>query len=513
MREYLRNAKLRTKIYFIAVVMLAGIVAMAVLSLVNMRRNLMADREMKTRHVVESVYGILEYYHNLAATDAMTAEAAKRMAMTVIKKLRYEEKEYFWINDMHPTMIMHPYKPELDGTDVTDYKDPNGKRLFIAFVETVRKHKAGFVGYLWPKPNFKEPVPKISYVMGFEPWGWVIGSGIYLDDVEAAFRAEAVQYIVMTAVVMAVVLVLGRFFIRGVVRALDSAVEASDALAAGNLDIRIEARGKDETGQLLLSMQNMVGKLKSILTEVRTTAHSVTTGSDQLVTGARQLAEGATQQAVSSEEASASVEEMHATIRQNADNADQTEKIALQSAEDARQSGKAVSEAVRAMKNIADKIGIIEEIARQTNLLALNAAIEAARAGEHGKGFAVVAAEVRKLAERSQTAAAEISRISSTSVDVAELAGRMIGKLMPDIQKTAELVQEISAASREQAGGATQINSAVQQLNDVIQRNSGAAEEMIITARALNEQAGQLVKAVEFFSGNGQGRPRLRASA
>jgi len=150
MREYLRNAKLRTKIYFIAVVMLAGIVAMAVLSLVNMRRNLMADREMKTRHVVESVYGILEYYHNLAATDAMTAEAAKRMAMTVIKKLRYEEKEYFWINDMHPTMIMHPYKPELDGTDVTDYKDPNGKRLFIAFVETVRKHKAGFVGYLWP---------------------------------------------------------------------------------------------------------------------------------------------------------------------------------------------------------------------------------------------------------------------------------------------------------------------------------------------------------------------------
>jgi methyl-accepting chemotaxis protein len=194
---------------------------------------------------------------------------------------------------------------------------------------------------------------------------------------------------------------------------------------------------------------------------------------------------------------------MNATIRQNADNASQTDKIAIKSSTDAQESGKAVAEAVAAMKDIAAKISIIEEIARQTNLLALNAAIEAARAGEHGKGFAVVASEVRKLAERSQAAAAEISQLSVTSVEVAEKAGQMLAKLVPDIQKTAELVQEISVASKEQTSGADQINSAIQQLNQVIQQNAGAAEEMASTAEELASQAGQLQQTVSFFKVSG----------
>jgi methyl-accepting chemotaxis protein len=211
------------------------------------------------------------------------------------------------------------------------------------------------------------------------------------------------------------------------------------------------------------------------------------------------MSQGTTEQAASAEEASSSVEEMNATIKQNADNAQQTEKIALKSAADATESGKAVSQTVGAMKDIAGKISIIEEIARQTNLLALNAAIEAARAGEHGKGFAVVASEVRKLAERSQTAAGEISDLSASSVEVAEKAGAMLAKLVPDIQKTAELVQEISAASKEQTSGADQINAAIQQLNQVIQQNAGAAEEMSSTAEELSSQAQQLQGTIEFF--------------
>ena len=195
---------------------------------------------------------------------------------------------------------------------------------------------------------------------------------------------------------------------------------------------------------------------------------------------------------------------MNATIKQNADNAMQTEKIALKSANDAQESGKAVTDAVSAMKQIAAKIGIIEEIARQTNLLALNAAIEAARAGEAGRGFAVVAAEVRKLAERSQTAAAEISHLSGSSMEVAERAGAMLAKLVPDIQKTAELVQEISASSKEQAGGADQINGAIQQLNTVVQQNAGAAEEMASTAEELASQAELLQDAVAYFKVNSQ---------
>jgi len=286
---------------------------------------------------------------------------------------------------------------------------------------------------------------------------------------------------------------------RSITLPLRKGVKIASELAAGNLEVSIVAWGRDEMGQLLIAMKNMVEKLRSVVTDVKTAANNVSSGSEQLAVGAQQMSQGTTEQAASTEEASASIEEMNATIRQNADNAVRTEKIALKSAGDARASGDAVAEAVSAMKDIAGKISIIEEIARQTNLLALNAAIEAARAGEHGKGFAVVAAEVRKLAERSQAAAAEINRLSVSSVQVAEKAGAMLSLLVPDIQKTAELVQEISAASKEQTSGAEQINGAIQQLNKVVQQNAGATEEIASTAEELSSQAEQLKTTIAFF--------------
>ena len=271
-------------------------------------------------------------------------------------------------------------------------------------------------------------------------------------------------------------------------------------VANGDLTRDVEAESGDEIGALFTSIGSMVLKLKKVVSDVKYAADNVASGSRQLSAGSEQMSQGGTEQAASAEEASASIEEMHATIRQNADNAVATEKIAQKSANDALESGKAVSEAVSAMKDIAGKISVIEEIARQTNLLALNAAIEAARAGEHGKGFAVVAAEVRKLAERSQVAAGEIGTLSGSSVDVAENAGAMLSKLVPDIQRTSELVQEITASSKEQAEGADQINSSIQQLNKVIQQNAGAAEEMASTAQELSSQAEQLLETVGFFT-------------
>jgi methyl-accepting chemotaxis protein len=293
---------------------------------------------------------------------------------------------------------------------------------------------------------------------------------------------------------------------RSITRPIKEGVRVAGLLAEGDLTMSIEVRNADETGQLLGAIKNMVEKLRAVVADVKNAADGVASGSQQLSAGSEQLSQGTTEQAASAEEASASVEEMNATIRQNADNASQTETIALKSSNDALESGKAVSDAVLAMKQIAEKISIIEEIARQTNLLALNAAIEAARAGEHGKGFAVVAAEVRKLAERSQAAAAEISRLSVSSVDVAERAGQMLAKLVPDIQTTAELVQEISAASKEQAGGADQINGAIQQFSKVVQQNAGAAEEMASTAEELSSQAEQLQHTMSFFKVNGAER-------
>jgi PAS domain S-box-containing protein len=285
-------------------------------------------------------------------------------------------------------------------------------------------------------------------------------------------------------------------------------VEKIGALSNGDLTVELAAEREDGIGQIVESLTRLVENLRGVCEGIQEASNQVAEASQELSGSSEQMSQGATEQAASAEEASSSMEEMAANIRQNADNATQTEKIAIKSAADAEQGGHAVAETVSAMKKIAEKISIIEEIARQTDLLALNAAIEAARAGEHGRGFAVVASEVRKLAERSQTAAGEISKLSASSVDVAEDAGKMLTQLVPDIKRTAELVQEISAASNEQTTGAEQINKAIQQLDQVIQQNASATEELAATAEELTGQAAHLQETISFFKIDQQsGRP------
>ena len=278
---------------------------------------------------------------------------------------------------------------------------------------------------------------------------------------------------------------------------LKETVQMAERIAQGNLTEKVTLLSeRDALGQ---SLNNMIENLSKIVAEVTTSADNVASGSQELNSTAAKMSQGATEQAASAEQASASMEQMSANIRQNADNAQQTEKIAIQAANDAEKGGDAVLQTVNAMKKIAEKITIIEENARQTNMLALNAAIEAARAGEHGKGFAVVADAVRKLAERSQNAAGEISNLSSSSVEIAENAGAMLNKIVPDIRRTAELVQEINASSNEQSTGADQINQALQQLDQIIQENAAASEEMSSTSEELAAQAEQLQNSVSFF--------------
>ncbi|MBB3746220.1 methyl-accepting chemotaxis protein [Rhizobium sp. BK591] len=290
-------------------------------------------------------------------------------------------------------------------------------------------------------------------------------------------------------------------------------VTANIAAQIADGDLTVSPKPLSEKDTLGIALDQMVERLRGVVADAVAAAENVSAGSQELSSSSEQVSQGASEQAASAEEASASMEEMAANIKQNADNAAQTEKIARQSAKDAEMSGEAVSRAVQAMRTIAEKISIVQEIARQTDLLALNAAVEAARAGEHGKGFAVVASEVRKLAERSQSAAAEISSMSSDTVKAAQDAGDMLGRLVPDIRKTAELVSEISAACREQDVGASQINDAIQQLDRVTQQNAGASEQMSATSEELASQAEELQASIAFFKVDTAGASQSRVPA
>ncbi len=294
-------------------------------------------------------------------------------------------------------------------------------------------------------------------------------------------------------------LLLGVVITRSITVPIAHAVKVTEAIAQGDLTVKVQATGKDEIGRMLTSMETMTVKLSQVAGEVRSSADALSSASEEVSATAQSMNQGASEQAASVEETSAAVEEMTASITQNGENAKVTDGMAVQAATQAEEGGGAVEQTVTAMKEIAKKIGIIDDIAYQTNLLALNAAIEAARAGEHGKGFAVVAGEVRKLAERSQVAAQEIGEMAGSSVAVAEKAGKLLGEMVPTIKKTSDLVQEIAAASQEQSSSVGQINTSMTQLNQITQQSASASEELAATAEEMSSQAENLQQLVGFF--------------
>jgi methyl-accepting chemotaxis protein len=318
---------------------------------------------------------------------------------------------------------------------------------------------------------------------------------------KAGENYEMARNLLIALAVIAALLGAGIAFwvTRSITRPLGDAVKVADSLARGDLTMQIEATSKDETGQLLSAMQNMVSKLSQVVAEVNDGAHSLSSASEEVSATAQSLSQASSEQAAGVEETSASIEEMTASISQNTENAKVTDGMATKAAKEATEGGEAVKATVAAMKQIAGKIGIIDDIAYQTNLLALNAAIEAARAGEHGKGFAVVAAEVRKLAERSQIAAQEIGQLAGSSVEMAEKAGKLLDEMVPNIKRTSDLVQEITAASEEQSAGVSQINAAVGQLSQTTQQNASSSEELAATAEEMSGQAEQLQSTMAFF--------------
>jgi len=778
------------------------------------------DRKASIKQGVEVMTSLVQSHYAQEQSGALTHEQAQQQAIAAVNAVRYSGTEYFWINDMDARLVVHPIKPELNGKDGSGIKDPEGNAVFVRFADVVRKDGAGYVSYLWPKPGQEKPVEKVSYVAGFKPWGWVIGSGLYMDDVRAAFYDELKRVIVAMIAALALTAWIATAIARNIVRPLTRAVHAAQAIANGELHNDVRSSGTDETARLLQSMdamqntllsfdaaqqemarrhnvqgetsytlpaqdfpgafgamakninglvgaqahmnarlvelitqyvrgefdahmeelpgekhkvteaaesartqlmaadtaarhnarvkaaldnvslpvriaaddgtliyinnalrdtlhrdreafarqipgfdpekivhgnvsvfyadpqaalarlrnlqgtaqsylelggrtyhltttavvtesgerlgtigqwddvsnqlaaekevaalvdaagqgdfshrlseqdktgffarlatgmnqlmqtseqglndlakllaamangdltqriahdyQGLFGKVKDsanttaenltrVLGEVREASNALTGAAGQVSATAQSLSQAASEQAASVEQTSSTMDIMSDSIGHNSENAKITNGIAAETSREAQDGGAAVRDTVSAMKQIAAKIGIVDDIAYQTNLLALNAAIEAARAGEHGKGFAVVAAEVRKLAERSQDAAREIGELAGSSVATAERAGRLLDEIVPSIQKTSELVQEIAAASAEQSESIVQIGGAMGQLTKATQQNAAASEQLAATSEELSGQAEQLQQSIAFFQTDSVAPTRTRA--
>ncbi|GAB3367630.1 MULTISPECIES: methyl-accepting chemotaxis protein [Giesbergeria] len=496
-----------------------GILALTAIFLFSERGLIMQERQNGVRQTVETAHSILEHYHNLAKSGVLPEPEAQKQAVAAIKVLRYSKEEYFWLNDMNALMLMHPIKPDLDGKNMLQLKDPTGKLFFNEMVSKVKASGAGFVDYMWPKPGHETPVPKVSYVQGFGPWGWIIGSGVYVDTVDSVI-VERVGFFALGSLALAACLsLLGWLIARGILQQLGGepayATAIAHRLAEGDLSVDIAVRDPNHPS-LLNAIQTMRDKIASMVGQVRQGASAVATASAQIASGNSDLSGRTEEQANALNEASSSMSELGGTVQQNADNARQANQLAMSASTVAARGGEVVSEVVETMKGIntssrkiSDIISVIDGIAFQTNILALNAAVEAARAGEQGRGFAVVASEVRSLAGRSAEAAKEIKVLINASVErveqgtaLVDQAGATMTEVVNSIRRVTDIMGEISAASIEQSTGVMHVGEGVAHMDRVTQQNAALVEEMAAAANSLHAQAEDLVRVVSVFKMN-----------
>jgi methyl-accepting chemotaxis protein len=495
----LAQISIRTRLILFALLAQVMLVASAGYSLIIQRAEMIAIHRDQMQGIVDIGQTLIMHYGDLASNGELTNTSAQIDAREAIKRLRFDGDNSLMIYDTQYRLVEDPKQAQATGQDLASLKDSHGKAFVKEIVDHAKAGEKVFTNYFSLQPGHDAPTEKLATGQLYAPWGWVVSGGIYIDDIDSEMWRQTRRMAIGLIIAMFILQLIAWRVTRSITQPIDEALAAANALAEGDLGAQVDTSSHDEVGQLMAATQRMIATLSQIIGQVRATADRLSDSSAQVSATAHSLSESSSGQAISVEETTTSMAQMSAAIVSNTDNARVTQAMAATAASQAVEGGTAVCRTVEAMKIIAEKIGIIDDIAYQTNLLALNAAIEAARAGEHGKGFAVVAAEVRKLSERSQVAAQEISSVARDSVKLAERAGSLLNEMVPSIRKTADLVQEIAASSQEQSSGVGQINSAMGQLNQATQQNASASEELAATAEEMGGLAQQLQELMGFF--------------
>ena len=553
----LKNLNIGKKIYLVASILILIFTLSLGWLYTGYSNQLYQGRQQQLVAAVDTAWGIIDHYSK-SVGEEMSESEAQRYAISAVKNLRFEGNVYFWINDTQPKMIMHPIKPALDGKDLSGVKDPDGLYIFKEFVTATRSSGADFVEYQWPKPGSDAPQPKLSYVKKHPNWNWIIGSGMYIDDLNA--EINKVLYSVLTVLLLAILVSFGLVFFlaRGVSRPMHKAVVMVEEMAKGHLQLRMDMDQNDEVGRMARAMDGFAdslqnemidalqkladgnlnfeitpydaadeirGALKKLeidlndtMQDIQVSGENIAAGSIQVNDSAQTLSSGATESAASLEEIGSSLAEMASQTKQNSENASMVNQLSSDAKQAADQGNSKMQQMVSAMdeinaagQSISKIIKVIDEIAFQTNLLALNAAVEAARAGQHGKGFAVVAEEVRNLAARSAKAAQETSDLIEGSVQktengsvIAKQTAESLEAILTGVTKVSDLAEEIAASSEEQSQGISQVSQGITQIDQVTQQNTASTEESAASAEQLAAQASKLQNMLSRFQLKGQ---------